>query len=153
MPSTYYHYFHTLPIPLTDLTHPCGLFFTIHILFLSSFYQSVYAYLFLMRKVWCQVFKVVLFYLNLLHQEILLEICIFCYTSLLWTGSSSAVASTQGCLEGECGSMSIRTMIFMYNNIPTEVNQPPYTIHSFLCFSRLASAQFDDWIVCLSFFQ
>ena len=49
--------------------------------------------------------------------------------------------------------MSVRTIIFMYNNIPTEVNQPSYTIDSFLCFSHLASAQFDDWIVCLIFFN
>ena len=43
--STYYHYFHTLPIPSKDLLRHCVLFFTTYTLLPSSFSPSVCAYL------------------------------------------------------------------------------------------------------------
>ena len=46
--------------------------------------------------------------------------------------------------------------VFVYNNIPGEVNQPSsvnYTIHCFLCFTRLTGAQFADGVVSPINFQ
>ena len=47
-------------------------------------------------------------------------------------------------------------IVFIYNNIPSEVNQPSsvnYTINYFLCFTHLTGAQFADGVVSPISFQ
>ena len=127
--STYYQYFRTLSISSKDPRGTCVtvLLFTTCTLFLVIFASQFVFIYFLVLKFWRQIFEDVFFYLKLLDNGYWFKILVFSYISLQWLTYSSVVVRTQGShhVNSSLIPMSIGIIIFVYKNIPNEVNQPP----------------------------